>query len=63
MSRPLPLLVAILALVPAGLVAQNEAPDGPVMPLLTDVTGDFSRPIDTESTLAQAYFDQGMQMV
>ncbi|MGD8289523.1 MAG: tetratricopeptide repeat protein [Gemmatimonadota bacterium] len=63
MSRPLPLLVAILALVPAGLVGQNEAPDGPVMPLLTDVTGDFSRPIDTESTLAQAYFDQGMQMV
>ncbi|HSH76065.1 MAG TPA: tetratricopeptide repeat protein [Longimicrobiales bacterium] len=44
---------------PSTLVAQAE----PQVPLLEAVTGDFSRPIDTDAPLAQAYFDQGMQMV
>lgn len=60
MARPLPLLTALLTALPVALAAQDEAPQ---MPLLEDVTGDFTRPIDTGSQLAQAYFDQGMQMV
>src|SRR5690606_4704275 len=35
----------------------------PEMPLLTKVTGSYTRPITTSNPLAQAYFDQGMQMV
>jgi tetratricopeptide (TPR) repeat protein len=33
------------------------------VPLMTAVLGSYTRPIDTAVPLAQAYFDQGMQMV
>jgi tetratricopeptide (TPR) repeat protein len=33
------------------------------VPLLTAVTGEYTRAIDTDVPVAQAYFDQGMQMV
>jgi len=33
------------------------------VPLLTAVTGEFTRTIDTDVPVAQAYFDQGLQMV
>jgi tetratricopeptide (TPR) repeat protein len=33
------------------------------VPLLRAVTGDFSRPVETDVPLAQSYFDQGMQMI
>ena len=42
----------------SGLGAQE-----PAVPLLTSVTGEYARAIDTEVPDAQAYFDQGMQMV
>jgi tetratricopeptide (TPR) repeat protein len=62
-------VLAALAVAPSALVAQHdhpagaEAPATPEVPLLTAVLGDFSRTIETETPLAQAYFDQGMQMV
>lgn len=56
------LALAALAAVPSVLLAQDEA-DTPEVPLLTEVLGDFTRPIDTDSPMAQAFFDQGMQMV
>jgi len=40
-----------------------EAAPTPEMPILTEVLGPYTRPITTTSPLAQAYFDQGMQMV
>jgi tetratricopeptide (TPR) repeat protein len=74
MGRPRALLIlAVLAAVPSVSVAQvdhadhgaaaAEAPVTPEVPLLTAVTGDFTRPIETDVPLAQSYFDQGMQMV
>jgi tetratricopeptide (TPR) repeat protein len=63
------LILAALAFAPSVLVAQHDHPEQagaaetPEVPLLEGVLGDFSRPIDTETPLAQAYFDQGMQMV
>ncbi|MDH3422123.1 MAG: hypothetical protein OEN00_03985 [Gemmatimonadota bacterium] len=57
------IVTALAALaIPAVLVAQDEAA-APEVPLLTEVLGDFSRPIDTDVPMAQAFFDQGMQMV
>jgi len=56
------LVVASLAAVPSVLIAQDEAETQEV-PLLEAVLGDFSRPIDTDSPMAQRFFDQGMQMV
>lgn len=57
----------VLALVASVLVtagdAVAQAAPAPTVPLLEAVTGEYSRTIDTESPLAQAYFDQGMQMV
>jgi tetratricopeptide (TPR) repeat protein len=63
--------VGALAFLPAPLIAQQQqhdhpeaaGPSAPEVPLLEAVTGDFSRHIDTDSPLAQAYFDQGLQMV
>src|SRR5690606_31734835 len=54
--------------VPGLLSAQHDHPEqeggaAAEMPLLTKVTGPYSRPITTSNPLAQAYFDQGMQMV
>ena len=61
---PFVVVTAVLALASSPLVAQEgQAADGTIIPLLDQVTGDFTRPVDTESQLAQAYFDQGMQMV
>ena len=63
------MVLAALAATPHALVAQHDHPDqaegvaAPEVPLLEEVLGDFTRPIDTASPLAQAYFDQGMQMV
>jgi tetratricopeptide (TPR) repeat protein len=60
------IVVATLATAPLALHGQGtEGEDGANgrMPLLEAVTGDFSRPIETASPLAQRYFDQGMQMV
>ena len=50
------------AFVAAGDAVAQQAPE-PSVPLLTAVTGVFTRDIDTSSPLAQAYFDQGLQMV
>ena len=47
------------AFVAAGDAVAQEAPE-PSVPLLTAVTGVFTRDIDTSSPLAQAYFDQGL---
>jgi tetratricopeptide (TPR) repeat protein len=63
-------ILGALAGTPHAVLAQHDdhpevsgpAPT-PEVPLLEDVTGEFSRKIDTASPLAQAYFDQGMQMV
>ena len=49
-------------LVAAGDTAAQQVP-APTVPLLVAVTGEYSRTIDTDAPLAQAYFDQGMQMV
>jgi tetratricopeptide (TPR) repeat protein len=65
------LVLTALAAAPAGLLAQADHGHGgteglltaPTVPLLEAVLGDYSRPIDTASPLAQRYFDQGMQMV
>jgi tetratricopeptide (TPR) repeat protein len=61
------LLVPALALVTSVLVAAGDAAaqgaSAPTVPLLEAVTGDYTRTIDTDAPLAQAYFDQGMQMV
>ncbi len=61
------LLVPALALVTSVLVAAGDAAaqgaSAPTVPLLEAVTGDYTRTIDTDVPLAQAYFDQGMQMV
>lgn len=55
---------------PSTLAAQHDhggsaadETEAPEMPLLTAVLGSYTRPITTDSELAQAYFDQGMQMV
>jgi tetratricopeptide (TPR) repeat protein len=56
------LVIAALAAAPSVLAAQDEAA-APEVPLLEEVLGDFSRPIDTDSPMAQRYFDQGIQMV
>jgi tetratricopeptide (TPR) repeat protein len=61
--------VTLATLAPAPLQAQHDHPEAnearvePEMPLLTAVLGPYSRKITTGSPLAQAYFDQGMQMV
>jgi tetratricopeptide (TPR) repeat protein len=61
--------LAILAATPATLVAQHDMPmdrqpaETAQVPLLRAVTGDFSRPVETDVPLAQSYFDQGMQMI
>ena len=61
------LLVPALALVTSVLVAAGDTAaqgaSAPTVPLLEAVTGDYTRTIDTDAPLAQAYFDQGMQMV
>ena len=62
------LLMAAIAAAPVALAAQqsrsqSEGAEAPEVPLLEAVLGDFGRPIDTDSPLAQRYFDQGMQMV
>ena len=61
------LLVPALALVTSVLVAAGDAAaqgaSAPTVPLLEAVTGDYTRTIDTDAPLAQAYFDQGIQMV
>jgi tetratricopeptide (TPR) repeat protein len=67
------LVIGALAALPQALAAQQQpqhqdhpevaSPTTPEVPLLEAVTGDFSRDIETDSPLAQAYFDQGMQMV
>ena len=65
------LVLAAMAAAPSVLVAQVDhahdstraLPEAPEVPLLTAVTGDFTRPVDTDVPLAQAYFDQGMQML
>ena len=71
-SRRVLLVLAAMAAAPSALVAQVDhahgAPEAtpvvtPEVPLLTAVLGDFSRPVDTSVPIAQAYFDQGMQMV
>jgi tetratricopeptide (TPR) repeat protein len=60
-GKPLALALTLaLAVLPGTLGAQEG---GAEMPLLTKVTGPFSRPVTTSSPMAQAYFDQGMQMV
>lgn len=65
-------MIVILAMVgPHALSAQHDhastaasqAEASPEVPLLTAVLGKYTRPITTSSLLAQAYFDQGMQMV
>ncbi len=65
-------LAAMLCFVPATLSAQHDdhaaAPEGavavdPEVPLMTQVLGPYTRSVTTSSPLAQAYFDQGMQMV
>lgn len=60
-------VVSGLALVASAFVAAGDAAaqgdPASGFPLLEAVTGDFSRTIDTDSPLAQAYFDQGLQMV
>ena len=62
-----PLLVSALTLVTSLFVAAGDAAaqgaSAPTVPLLEAVTGDYTRTIDTDAPLAQAYFDQGMQMV
>lgn len=63
MARALVVLLAVFAVTASDVVAQAEGDDGSRMPLLTAVTGDFTRPVQTDSDLAQAYFDQGIQMV
>jgi tetratricopeptide (TPR) repeat protein len=64
------LVPLLLAVHPAVAAGQHDHPGGPSaaaeapdMPLLETVLGPYSRPITTRSPLAQAYFDQGMQMV
>ncbi|SVC03108.1 uncharacterized protein METZ01_LOCUS255962, partial [marine metagenome] len=58
------LTVGMLALSgPADITAQESAGAMEQVPLLEEVTGDFSRTIETGLPLAQAYFDQGIQMV
>ena len=65
-------LWAVLFIVVVGapevLSAQHEHPElatavPPEVPLMKAVLGPFTRPITTRSEGAQAYFDQGMQMV
>ena len=57
-----------LATAPSLLVAQHDHPEteGPVtpeVPLLDEVLGEYTRPIEADVPIAQRYFDQGMQMV
>ena len=55
------LAVAASVLVGAGdAAAQGAQVTAPEIPLLEAVTGDFSRPIDTDSPLAQARKDAGV---
>ena len=64
-------MLALLLVVPGALSAQHDHPStppmqaelDPEMPLLTAVLGEYTRPVTTTQPLAQAYFDQGMQMV
>mgnify|MGYP001821671810 FL=1 len=62
MTRLLPLLLLSMAtlLPPRGLEAQ-EAPDS--VPLYTAGLGDLTRRVDTDDGTAQAYFDQGLQLM
>jgi len=65
------LAVSALLLAPAALLAQHDhgatapsqAEAAPELPILTAVLGEYTRPVTTSNPLAQAYFDQGMQMV
>lgn len=57
------LALAALAVAPSMLVAQDGDEAAQEVPLLEAVTGEFTRPIQTGEPLAQAYFDQGMQML
>jgi tetratricopeptide (TPR) repeat protein len=72
LARVLGLLAVLVPLVagPAALEGQHDHGERPAaeaaapeMPLMHAVLGSFTRPITTSSSLAQAYFDQGMQMV
>ena len=61
--------ILALAALPASARAQHDHPEAvamtvpPEMPLMTEVLGPFSRPVTTAAPAAQAYFDQGMQML
>ncbi|MED5198735.1 MAG: hypothetical protein VYB51_02925, partial [Gemmatimonadota bacterium] len=64
-------MLPVCAIVFLGLVAPSaswaqqsqEAAEEPEVPLLTAVTGPLSRDITTAYPNAQAYFDQGLQMM
>ena len=56
------LMLPVLAGVSLGSASGAGAQEA-IVPLLTEVTGEYSRAIDTDLPVAQAYFDQGMQMV
>ncbi|MQA90886.1 MAG: hypothetical protein GEU90_11700 [Gemmatimonas sp.] len=62
-KRPVQAFVLACAIVLFPMTVGAQESDSAEMPLLTKVTGPFSRPITTSSPEAQAYFDQGMQMV
>jgi tetratricopeptide (TPR) repeat protein len=62
-SRAILALALAFAVAPSLLVAQDDEAAAQEVPLLEAVTGEFSRPIDTAADIAQAYFDQGMQML
>lgn len=49
-------------LLPTHATAQNAAGESAV-PYMDAVLGDFTRSVDTDSELAQRYFNQGMQMM
>ena len=68
-SIPVYALTAMCLLAPSTSWAQQGAEEGPEMsvqpefPLYPAVLGPLTRPITTTSPAAQAYFDQGLQMI
>ncbi len=69
MTAPLAVLTLLLAGSPEAAWAQHDHGEeiamdvAPEMPLLTAVLGPLTRPVTTSSRAAQAFFDQGLQMV
>lgn len=67
--RGLAIVAMLGVLAPAAAHAQHDhaaaqgESAGPEIPLMEKVTGEFTRPVVTASESAQAYFDQGLQMV